>query len=288
MRRGRAIAVAWAVGLALAGPAGCGRDAPGGPPAAEAVSAAEDAALGVSLTVGVDRAAVRTVDRVAVSIETTRPAGMAVGVDEPDWAAAGWAVVGRAADPARAMADGRIAERVVVTLEPFLEGSYEVPPVVVSAGDRSLASGALAVEVTSVLEDGADAALAEPLPVRVPGTASPTGSGWGLVGVVLALAAVLLGLGLARRRGGDGDAGDESPESALRRVAAGRAADEAGTWRTVHRAVETLAPGRPALARLAERCERARFAPAGPGSGADAVAIAREALGVLENGEGLA
>lgn len=285
MRRVRAIVTAWALGAALAG-AGCGRDAPAGAPAAEAVSVAEDAALGVSLTVGVDRARVRTVDRVAVSIETARPAGMAVGVAEPDWEEAGWTVVGRSADGARALADGRIAERVVVTLEPFLEGSYEVPPVVVSAGDRSLASSAMSVEVASVLDEGAGAALAEPLPVRAPGADDSARGGWGLVGVVLALAAVLLGLGLTRGRGRRVDAGDESPETALRRVAEGRGADQAAALRTVHRAVERLAPGRPGMARLAEHCERARFAPAGAVGGADAAEIAREALGVLGNREG--
>ena len=264
------------VALALAG---CGGESAQAPAETGASSEARDESSGFALGVSVDRTEVRTVDRVAVTIEVTRPAGLVLETTEPDWAAAGWEPVGRVDSPAQALPDGRIRQRTVITLEPFLDGSYEVPPVVVSAGERTLASGALGVEVRSVLE-GADAGnadtLAGPAETLLPRVETRPGV-WPVgVGLGVALGALLVVLRLTRTKSRAGQP-EPDPVGTLRAVAEGRGGPD--TLGAVCRAVGVLNVdvGGP-LGELAARCDRARY---GPASNEDPRAIAQEALVAL-------
>jgi hypothetical protein len=283
--------VAMLVGFA---PLGCGGAAPSPvEPAPELRVEAADPDTGVGLTVSADRGAVSTVDRVTVEIVVSRPAGLAVSLAEPDWAAAGWEIVATNGPRLDAGPDGRIEERRVLTLEPFLAGTYEIPPVVASAGDAagggwSVATGVMRVEVRSVLEPGDEGDLAGPAEVVGPPPADAPRTGLMIAAGVVGLGVVAL-LWRLTRSGGPDDEGQTplAPVEALRRVAEGRAPgeDELGM---VHRAVDRLAAearGAGAWRAVLDRLEQARFGPrAGDADDGAARAIAREALALAEGG----
>jgi hypothetical protein len=245
---------------------------------------AADSGTGVGLEVTVDRSEIRTVDRVSVGITVTRPAGLVAEVIEPDWSAAGWERVGVAGPTLAAGEGGLIEERRAVTLEPFLEGAYEVPPVVVRWGDAgSLASAPAEVAVSSVLDSDARDELAGTAGMMEPEAAgSPTAVVLGLAGVV-GVGALAVVWWMTRGRGGANDGGEGSAVDRLRAVAAGAyGRDEA--LAVVHRAVEWLA-GRSAersagLALVVRSCERARFG----GAEDDPRELARRALVELKVG----
>lgn len=257
---------------------GCGSERPHAETEHELRSESTDEQSGVGVTLSVDRERITTVDRIGVRIEVVRPAGSGVTWDEPAWAESGWGRVGRVDHPPAGLPDGRIRERAEIVLEPFLDGDYTVPPVVVAIGDRRIATAALTVAVLSVLEDPADGELTGPMPVVPPRPerASRTGPIAGVV--VIGLAAVLLAWRLTRRRThGTAAAG---PVEALHAVASGQTGPD--PLATVHHALERLEQDRPGgFKALARRCERARFA---PGGSDDPRSIAREALALLEGG----
>lgn len=270
-----------AVGLCVVG---CTPDAEKDSDAAEVRSDSSDPASGVRVVVSVARTEIETVDRLEVAIEVVRPAGMGIGWSEPDWDAAGWDRVERVDEPARVMEGGLIAERAVVTLEPFLDGDYEVPAVSVAIGERSVATAPIGVAVVSVLESDDTGAMSEALPA-VPAEPRTTNS----TGLVVAAVAVALGALLVfwRLMGVDrGGSDDEAPGpvESLRMAAEGRIEGSEALAR-VHRAIDRLDADRAGMLRpLAARCERARFGPAGSD---DASAIAREALGLLGASKGV-
>lgn len=237
---------------------------------------AADSGTGLALEVTVDRTEVRTVDRVSVGITVTRPAGLVAEVVEPDWSAAGWERVGVVGPTLAAGEGGLIEERRVVTLEPFLEGAYTVPSVVVRWGDAgSLASAPAEVTVSSVLAEGAAEELAAAAGMIKPGDApSRTAVVLGVAALVCVGATALVWW-MTRGRGGEGEA--VSAEDRLRAVAAGAyGVDEA--LGVVHRAIEGMAGRSAGLAAVVRACERARFG----GEVADPRDLARRALGELE------
>lgn len=276
----------WMVGVLLAAAlaVGCAEQQPAGMEGPELSSFAEDHGAGFGVTVSVDRAEVRTVDRVEVTIEVTRPAGMPVTVVESDWSDpewGGWTVAGRRSSEPWSMGDGRLGQRHVVVLEPFLEGAYRIPPVEVRTGAQSVATAALELRVVSVLDEEDAGRLAEAAPVINPGDERTGGTGLVVGAVLVTLGAFAVAWRLGWARGAPTDSPALTPLDALRRVAAGGGEDPDALG-VVHRALEHLSPNAgDGLRSLAARCERARFA---PGSSDDARAIAREALAVLEGG----
>jgi hypothetical protein len=275
----------WLAGLLLAAClclSGCTRGAEPGADMPEVRSESSDPASGVRVVVSVERAEIETVDRLEVAIEVVRPAGMGIGWSEPDWDAAGWERVDRVDQAARVLEGGLIAERAVVTLEPFLDGEYEVPAVSVAVGERSVATMPIGVTVVSVLETDDPGMMSEALPAVAakPETTHSTG----MVVAAVAVGALLVVWRLTRIGRGATDDGTPGPMESLRMAAEGRFEVSEALAR-VHRAIDGLDVERAGMLRpLAVRCERARF---GPGGGEDARAIAREALDLLGAGKGL-
>ncbi len=262
-------------------PLGCRGKAEPEVSSAELRSESEDDASGVRVAVSVDRAEIETVDRVGVTLEVVRPAGMGIGWSEPDWGAAGWERIGRVDAPRRVLADGSIEERAVVTLEPFLDGAYQVPALSVAVGERLVSTTPLDVRVVSVLGADDTGELAEAAPAAMANTEIARGTGLIVAAVAVALGALLVVWRLTGTR--RGEPMDEAPEpvEALRMAADGRLAGP-DALAHVHRAIDRLDGERAGLLRpLAARCERARFSPAG---GEDAGSIARDALGLLGAG----
>lgn len=276
----------WVLGLLFGLTAiapGCGVEAYVSSDGPELRSESGDGVSGVRVVVSVDRAEIETVDRVDVTIEVVRPAGMGIGWSEPDWAASGWERVQRTDEPARVLADGLISERAVVTLEPFLDGDYEVPAVTVEVGERRVSTTPMRVGVVSVL--GADDAgdLGEASPAIASSEPGEQRTVLVVAAVVVSLGALILGWRLTG--GGRRVAVDANPEpmESLRMVAEGRIEGSEALAR-VHRAIDRLDVERAGLLRpLAARCERARF---GPSGAEDPGMIAREALGLLNAGGG--
>jgi hypothetical protein len=271
------------VGLAVAA-SGCAREAEEAVEAAELRSESGDAASGVRVVVSVDRAEIETVDRLGVAIEVVRPAGMGIGWSEPDWDAAGWERIERVDEPARVLADGLIAERAVVTLEPFLDGAYEVPAVTVAVGERRVSTAAIGVTVVSVLEADDPGAMSEALPTVPTEPRSSRSTGLVLAAVAISLGALLVVWRLTGTGRGAPEDGSSGPMESLR-MAADRRIEGAEALARVHRAIDRLDAERAGLLRpLAARCERARF---GPSGAEDAGVIAREALELLNAGGGV-
>lgn len=235
----------------------------------------------VEISVGLDRAEMRTVDRLTLTISTLRPVGLRTTLDDPDWAAAGWTRVGATDSEPLAMPDGLIQRTRTVVLEPFLDGVYSIPPVVLSwtpgesGGEHTVVSTEqMTVTVGSVLASDDVGELAGPAPTRP----APTTADGGYLPVVVVGACVLVAGALAwflvRPREG-GEDPTPGPVESLRAIAARSSAGE--EWLApLHRALAELAPARAALNPLVHQCERARFDPGA--SAADAGEIAREAL----------
>jgi hypothetical protein len=277
----------WVTGLLMAVclcVVGCTRDTEPKSDMSEVRSESSDPASGVRVVVSVERAEIETVDRLEVAIEVVRPAGMGIGWTEPDWDAAGWERVDRVDQAARVLEGGLIAERAVVTLEPFLDGDYEVPAVSVAVGERSVATTPIGVTVVSVLETDDPGTMSEALPAVAAEPETTRSTGLVVAAVAVALGAFvvfwrLMGIG----RGGSDDEAP-GPVESLRMAAEGRFEGSEALTR-VHRAIDRLDAERAGMLRpLAARCERARF---GPGGGEDARAIAREALGLLGTSQGV-
>ncbi len=239
-----------------------------------------DPASGVRVSVAVERVEIETVDRLDVAISVVRPAGMGIGWTEPDWAADGWTRIDRRDEPTRVLADGLFAERSVVTLEPFLDGPYVLPPVRVAVGERAVTTSPIDIMVRSVLEEEDAGTLSEPLPTS--GVQAETQRRGRVVAIVTLLGLAALVVVWRIRRGGSQRPVDEHPLNPMQalRVAADGGLVGSDGLACVHRAIDRLDSERPGLLRsLAERCERARF---GPGRDEDARSIAREALARLD------
>lgn len=250
---------------------------------AEIRSESEDSLSGVRLALSVDRTEIQTVDRLRVMLEIVRPAGMGIGWSEPDWEAAGWERVDRVDTPQRVLPDGLIQERAVVTLEPFLDGEYQVPGLSVPIGERLVSTAPIGVLVTSVLDASeTNPELAEASPAAMMDTESGPGTGLVVAAVAVALGALLIVWRLTGARREEATESTPEPVEALRMAADGRL-DGQDALTHVHRAIDRLDSEQSGLLRpLAARCERARFS---PGGGEDAGMIAREALGLLNAAE---
>lgn len=270
-----------AVGLCVAG---CTRAAEPKADMSEVRSESSDPASGVRVVVSVARTEIETVDRLEVAIEVVRPAGMGIGWTEPDWDAAGWERIKRVDQAAGVLEGGLIAERAVVTLEPFLDGAYEVPAVSVAVGERSVATSPIGVAVVSVLDADDPGTMSEALPAVAAESETTRSTGMVVAAVAVALGALLVVWRLTRVGRGATEDGTPEPMESLRMAAEGRFEGSEALTR-VHRAIDRLDVERAGMLRpLAVRCERARF---GPGGGEDARAIAREALGLLGASKGV-
>lgn len=238
----------------------------------------------VELETRASAAEVRTVDRVTVTVRATADPGARLGAITLDPSAEGWTLVSRVDEPLRYTAEGRPERRATLTLEPFLEGSYRVPPATVAWTDTSGDAGTIStdpikVTVTSVLAaDDVDPTLAEPRPVLEPAPPERSGVPVAIIAAGVAVAFVGAGAGVwVALRGRSAQTPD--PLADLRRAAAREGPDEpalAAVERAIHRAPD--APG--VLGEIRAECERVRYgrAAVAPGRGRELAALALREL----------
>ena len=119
----------------------------------------------VAVRLRVDRLRITTAQVVRVEVEVDAPEGVAVRLPDPEqFADSGFQVAPRTEPPAL-VDDGRTRHLRRFRLEPFLAGDYPIPALAVGwlapGGEPAgLSTGALTVQVSSVLGDAAVAAVA--------------------------------------------------------------------------------------------------------------------------------
>lgn len=238
----------------------------------------------VELEARASAAEVRTVDRVTVTVRATADPGARLGAIALDPSPEGWTLVSRVDEPLRYTAEGRPERRATLTLEPFLEGSYRVPPATVAWTDTSGDAGTtstdpIEITVTSVLAaDDTDATLAAARPVLAPASPERSGVPAALVAAGVAVAFVGAGIGVwAALRARSVQTPD--PFEDLRRAAAREGPDEpalAAVERAIHRAPD--GPG--VLGEIRAECERVRYgrAAVAPGRARELAALALREL----------
>ncbi|MCW5979441.1 MAG: hypothetical protein KIT09_15295 [Bryobacteraceae bacterium] len=150
-----------------------------------------------SLTLQLSRRQITVADNVELRLEAEAPEGQSVEFPELGNKTGEFAVTGSETSPPRLLENDRIAVSRAWTLEPFLPGEYEIPPLKVRFGAAGIETERQTVRVTSTLQEGQKADLREiGPPVELPGL-----SGW--VYFLLGLSAATLAFGayaLWRRR----------------------------------------------------------------------------------------
>lgn len=187
--------------ISLAG-ASCSRTAsPDGDATFEIVKNYEQASLQVDLKV--ERANISVADRVSVVVEATAPETLEIEFPERAEKLGEFMVADFRTEQPRLVGDGRVLHRRSYLLEPFLAGSYLIPPLTVrgvgresGAEDTEIVTDEIAIEVTSVLPQAEQQPeikeIAEPLEMPAPW--------WPWVAGVAVLAAAIAGLLWWRRR----------------------------------------------------------------------------------------
>lgn len=138
--------------------AGCERATPAREacePAARASATSDLGALWLTLS----RTEMTTTDRLEVRLVLEHRGGVSAGDLGFEPEQAGWTVISRKSSRPVILADGGVRLEWAFTLEPFLDGSYQVPPVMVDLNDgrqtAALTTPPQPVTVTSVLSDAA-------------------------------------------------------------------------------------------------------------------------------------
>ncbi len=132
---------------ALLAAAGCGGGGERGVPAVE--RRYEDGPN--TVVVRLDRDRITVADSVHLEIEASAPEGTEIRLPAPGEKLGEFTVAVVRPGAPELTGDGRIRLRAVYELEPFLAGSYEIPPLEVRFGEGMIETGPLNVEVASVL-----------------------------------------------------------------------------------------------------------------------------------------
>lgn len=154
------ILLAWLV-------AGCERATPPAPTPEPAATARATSELG-TLTLSLSRTAMSTVEQLAVRLVLEHGSRVSASelTFEPE--RAGWTLAASETSRAVILGDGRVRRQWVFTLEPFLEGEYQVPQATIELRDGAetaeLSTPPQPVAVTSVLAE----AVHELAPLRPP------------------------------------------------------------------------------------------------------------------------
>lgn len=167
----------------------------------EIVKAYDQGPLSVSLRV--ERAKISVADRLRVVLEASAPETMDVELPGRTAKLGEFTVADFRASQPRLSAEGRVVHRSSYVLEPFLAGSYKLPPLTVryaekqsqGAGLREVLTEEVLVEVTSVLAEGEEPQIkeiAEPVDMPAPW--------WPWVAGAAALAGLAAGLYWWRKR----------------------------------------------------------------------------------------
>lgn len=200
----RVPAAVFAVALLAAGLLGCGSAETGRRPAAVEQRYKEGPN---EVVLRLDRDRITAADSVHLEIEAAAPEGVEIRLPSPGEKLGEFTVAAVHPYAPELAGDGRIRQRTVWELEPFLAGSYEIPPLEVGFGGETIRSGALKVEVTSVLPPDEQALDIKEIlpPVDMPGIP------WWVWGAgAVALAAV--GIWYWRRKRGRAASAPRTPE----------------------------------------------------------------------------
>ena len=159
-----------------------------------------------SLELSLDKTELRTVDTLGVSIRLVRKSGVTAGELVFDPETAGWTVARRSPPQTRMLDTGDLETRWSFTLEPFLDGAYQVPPAgveLVPPGNDAvrLITTPQEVKVTSVLDEGEKAELAPPRAIVEPEPAADRRPYGLVIGIVAAILVIFVAVILTRRRG---------------------------------------------------------------------------------------
>ncbi|GAB4385952.1 MAG: hypothetical protein Kow0022_13670 [Phycisphaerales bacterium] len=121
-----------------------------------------------TLEVALARTEMSTVDRLELRLMLAVRGGVAADELQFRPQDAGWTVVASSTDGPELGTDGLVRTTWAMTLEPFLDGTYEIPPASIELHDAhtafTLMTPAQSVTVSSVLKDGQD----ELAPARTP------------------------------------------------------------------------------------------------------------------------
>jgi hypothetical protein len=159
---------------------GCSRSAAPEDDAAafEAVKTYEQGPLRVDLKV--ERTKISVADRVRVVLEATAPESQEVQLPERTEKVGEFAVAEFRTPQSRLLEDGRVLHRRLYVLEPFLAGSYKIPPFVVRGAQKQspaaepseISTEEVAIEVASLLPDDKQQPqikeIAEPVEIPAP------------------------------------------------------------------------------------------------------------------------
>ncbi len=114
----------------------------------------------LTVTLRVDRNTITTTDRLTLTIDTTLQPGATVTPPTIPEKLGEWTITDRHDSGARRTPDGSLHNQLHLTLEPFLAGAYEIPPLEftyktdATANDiGKLTTQALPITVTSVLDE---------------------------------------------------------------------------------------------------------------------------------------
>lgn len=254
------------VGVLLTGATleGCARHSPDASDEPALVSSAE--AGPVKVRVQVDQDTMRTVDRARVVLIAMLAPGAELETFGFDTELEDWTIIDDRAETT--LTDqGRVHRRDLV-LEPFLEGTYEIPAVRARWRDEDRSGVALSeplqVEVTSVLEPEDPLALGElrPVPAPPPETSGHALPVWTMVIAGIGVGLAVFGIAMLARRRDRPDAAEVILER-LERIATGAEdVDQAGA--EAAKALRSLesTPDEDTR-RLIDRLDDARFERAG-------------------------
>jgi len=219
---------------------------------------------------------ITTMDQMQVTIELSRTPATVAAIEPIDWSSTGWTVISQTHAPETEV-DTRLVTIEKITLEPFLDGQYTIPSVIVSAGSWKLATDPFEVSVTSVLpnDDAGEVVVTTEL---LPPSAPHEPRRGSLVLIVVGLGLIFAGsvFWWTSRP----DRPSPSVREQLEHIAGGEFDDEREALALVHHLVHTLHPNE-RLAHVLDTCERIRFS----GSSVTtptAQALAGEALESLE------
>ncbi|MEQ8769764.1 MAG: hypothetical protein RIB60_04565 [Phycisphaerales bacterium] len=239
------------------------------------------------LVVTLDRDAMRTVDRLRVRIEADATDGAEIDPPTFDPASTGWTVISRTDEPL-AFTDAGPVRRSSVVLEPFLEGTYELPPVTLEwampSGERGVVSTEpLRVEVSSVLAADDNGDLAGPVGMVRPDPPAPDDSRLRTIavggGIVLVIVGVT-GWWLAARRT---KPADPSPADQLRALARSSTTDADRIGAAVAECLRRSRVKSNAAREIIDAFDRARYGRM-PMSDDRARSLLNEAIDALERG----
>ncbi len=230
---------------------------------ADSVSEITEPMTGARLRVEIMETEIDLTGLVSLRVTVLWGEGVTVELIDPDWLGAGWAYATERAKEIRF--DGSVYSQLIeYELEPFLDGTYEVPSIGIraeseAAGRRIARLSPVEVLVTPVLEEGdgrdLDPAIGLASIVAAEDNPSVSWGVWGGLGVACISGIVIVWL---RMRGAGGGLESIDPEAVLAVAAASETLSEEDLG-ALHRALDTLSEKHGQLLLISHEIERERF-----------------------------